>query len=76
SENPGLPKFLGTRHRAAVGATEENDAIAVVVSEETKKISVAIRGELERDITTERLYQVLASDDQAAEEPAADGIGA
>lgn len=76
SENPGLPKSLGTRHRAAVGATEENDAIAVVVSEETKKISVAIRGELERDITTERLYQVLASDDQAAEEPAADGIGA
>ena len=76
SENPGLPKALGTRHRAAVGATEENDAIAVVVSEETQRISVAIRGELEHDISAERLHQILLSDDQGSDEVAADEVAA
>jgi len=43
----GLSKTYGTRHRAAVGITEETDAIAVIVSEETGSISVAVNGELE-----------------------------
>ena len=46
SEKTDLPSELGTRHRAALGITEESDAVAVVVSEETGKIRVAYRGEL------------------------------
>lgn len=74
SENPNLSKALGTRHRAAVGATEENDAIAIVVSEETQKISAAIRGELERGVSADRLYEILASGDQGPEE-SVEGMG-
>ena len=48
SINPDLPKDLGTRHRAAAGVTEESDAIAVVVSEETGIISLAVGGEIIR----------------------------
>ena len=51
----------GTRHRAAVGITEEADCIAVVVSEETGLISVAAFGELEPDVTIERLEQRLTA---------------
>ena len=51
---------LGTRHRAAVGVTEETDAVAVVVSEETGKISVAMKGVLERDVTPGQLNDILA----------------
>ena len=47
SENPELSKRLGTRHRAALGLTEETDAVAVVVSEETGAISLSLRGRLE-----------------------------
>lgn len=43
----GLSKTYGTRHRAAVGITEETDAVAVIISEETGSISLAVRGELE-----------------------------
>ena len=46
---------MGTRHRAAIGLTEENDAVAVVVSEETGRISVAIEGQLLRGFTAETL---------------------
>jgi len=46
SNSPKINKRLGTRHRAAVGITEETDAIAIVVSEETGRISVAVKGEL------------------------------
>jgi len=53
--NPRLSKDLGTRHRAAIGLTEENDAVAVVVSEETGWISVVIEGRIERNLTPERL---------------------
>jgi diadenylate cyclase len=59
SENPRLSKSLGTRHRASLGVTEESDCIAVVVSEETSNISVAIRGEFEIDVTPERLEVIL-----------------
>jgi diadenylate cyclase len=47
SEKPDLPPGMGTRHRAALGISEESDAIALVVSEETGKISIAVRGEIQ-----------------------------
>ena len=46
TENPNFSKTLGTRHRAAIGITEQTDALCVVVSEETGKISLAIDGKL------------------------------
>ncbi len=60
SMNPLLSTQLGTRHRAGIGITEETDAISVIVSEETGAISVAVGGNIERDITAERLRERLA----------------
>jgi diadenylate cyclase len=60
SMNPVLSTQLGTRHRAGIGITEETDAIAVIVSEETGAISVAVAGSIERDITPERLRERLS----------------
>jgi hypothetical protein len=59
--NPVLSTQLGTRHRAAIGITEETDAVAVVVSEETGTISLAVAGNIERDLTVEKLRQRLSS---------------
>ena len=57
--NPRLNRELGSRHRAAIGITEENDAVAIVVSEETGRISVVEDGDLEYDMNTDRLRQRL-----------------
>jgi len=55
--NPALSRKLGTRHRAAIGITEETDCLAVVVSEETGRISVAAFGELVQGITPNELLE-------------------
>lgn len=61
--NPQLSRELGSRHRAAIGLTEENDAIALVVSEETGKISLALEGRIERglgaDLLRARLTELI-----------------
>jgi diadenylate cyclase len=57
--NPRLSRELGTRHRAAIGLTEESDAVAVVVSEETGKISVALDGQIERGLSPDALRDRL-----------------
>lgn len=57
--NPELSKEFGTRHRAALGITEETDAVAVVVSEETGTISVAFDGALIRDLDGKSLRNTL-----------------
>lgn len=60
SMNPVLSTQMGTRHRAGIGITEETDAIAVIVSEETGSISIAVAGNIERDITVEALRERLS----------------
>jgi diadenylate cyclase len=59
SMNPVLSTQLGTRHRAGIGVTEESDAIAVIVSEETGSISLAVGGKIERDLTVDQLRDRL-----------------
>lgn len=61
SMNPVLSTQLGTRHRAAIGITEETDAVAVIISEETGVISVAVAGSIERELTVERLRERLSN---------------
>ncbi len=62
SMNPVLSTQMGTRHRAGIGITEETDAIAVIVSEETGAISVAVGGKIDRDLTAEQLRERLGSE--------------
>ena len=59
--NPRLSRDLGSRHRAALGVTEENDSVAIVVSEETGGISLVLDGAIERHLDVERLRARLAS---------------
>ncbi|MGA6985127.1 MAG: diadenylate cyclase CdaA [Terriglobales bacterium] len=61
SMNPVLSTQLGTRHRAAIGITEETDAVAVIISEETGTVSLAVAGTIERELTVERLRERLSA---------------
>lgn len=68
SDNMALSKDLGTRHRAGVGISEATDSMTVIVSEETGKISVAYKGELERSLDGDRLKERLKSIQNKPEE--------
>ncbi|MNJ47522.1 diadenylate cyclase CdaA [Paenibacillus fonticola] len=59
SENPFISKELGTRHRAAIGISEVGDAVSIIVSEETGQISLAVDGQIVRDINEESLISKL-----------------
>lgn len=61
TQRQDLHKSLGTRHRAAIGLSEETDAVVVAVSEETGAISYAFRGELKRGVTAEELRAFLTA---------------
>ena len=62
SHNLGIPKELGLRHRAAMGISQNSDAIAVVVSEEKGRISVAIKGEFHLRLSAEQLESILTAE--------------
>jgi diadenylate cyclase len=59
SKNPGIAKRYGTRHRAALGLSEETDAVIIVVSEETQEISVVQDGEITSLSDEEKLTNIL-----------------
>ena len=82
TDNPAVPKALGTRHRAAIGLSEVEDALVLVVSEETGSISLAEAGILHRDLDREALSEMLdrlylspveADDEDRAEATAPEG---
>lgn len=73
TENPQVSRRLGTRHRAAIGITEDTDAVAVVVSEETGAISVAQRGKLYRRLEPDEFEKLLRQLLRARPDTAAPG---
>lgn len=62
TENENAPQGIGMRHRAALGISEQTDALALVVSEETGKLSYALDGVLHRDVTPEQLLAIVNRD--------------
>jgi len=62
TENVELPAHLGMRHRAAIGITEQSDAIAIVVSEETGEISIASEGQIKINVSLDELEKRLAEE--------------
>jgi diadenylate cyclase len=72
TQSPVVDRSLGTRHRAALGLSEETDAIVIVVSEETAQVAVARAGTLERAVTSDRL-RAIVSGSASAKTPAASG---
>jgi uncharacterized protein (TIGR00159 family) len=62
SHNVDIPKELGLRHRAAMGISQESDAIAIIVSEETGRISVAITGQFKLRLSAEQLESILTQE--------------
>ena len=58
-----IPKELGLRHRAALGVSQETDALAIIVSEETGGISIAYRGQFQLRLTAEELERILTKED-------------
>ena len=62
SHNLDIPKELGLRHRAAMGMSQESDAVVIVVSEETGGISVAVKGEFRLRLTAEALESILTQE--------------
>lgn len=72
TEQAGLAKALGTRHRAGIGVTEESDALSIIISEETTQVSVARRGQLRMGLDRDQLKAVLeeAMAETAAATPA------
>jgi len=80
SVNPALASTMGTRHRAAIGISEDTDALALVVSEETGRVSVVAFGALESGLTAEQVRSRLDrhfgwSGKRAEPERSADGMG-
>jgi uncharacterized protein (TIGR00159 family) len=64
SDNPEIPSHFGLRHRAAIGITENSTALAIIVSEESGKISISKRGVISENIKIEELREILASINQ------------
>ena len=62
SHSQDIPKEFGLRHRAAMGISQSSDALAIVVSEETGKISVSIHGEFQVRLSAEQLESILAKE--------------
>jgi diadenylate cyclase len=60
SQAPLADRSLGTRHRAAIGLSEETDALVVVVSEETSTISIALAGRLTRNLTSAQIREIVS----------------
>ena len=62
SHDNDIPRELGLRHRAAMGMSQESDALIVVVSEETGRITVAKKGEFQLRLSPEQLESILSSE--------------
>jgi diadenylate cyclase len=67
--NPRLSRDLGTRHRAALGVTEDTDAVAVVISEESGLISVVQRGDIKRGLDATKLRAIISEAMEVSRRP-------